>query len=345
MTPAEFVRELTYPLRHSAPLVTFATFYVLWLLARSAGLLGIYLLVAVLPAIMRYSLQMLEARARGVDPAPPGIELFTIVGQFWSLFPIVHVAISVGAVQLAEQSFGTAAAMAVAAVLIVVVPLSLIILAVTRSPLESLNPVSMFRVAQRLGSSYWVGPAFVFLMLLAVSATEGLPRWLTAAVDLYLLFALFAVLGGAIRPHDLFAEVDIETPLEPEPEKVISDLERERTSVLNHAYGFASRGNVEGALQHVTGWIRSDEPSPGDAWPWFFDQMLKWDDRFPALKLAQIYLDLLLAAGDARAAAKLMLRCRYIDESFRPSHDSLDAALAAAREAGNPELENWLRRL
>ena len=345
MTPAAFIRELTYPLRHSAPLVTFVTFYVLWLLARSAGLLGIWLLIAVLPAILRYSLRMLEARARGADPAPPGIELFTIVGQPWSLFPIVHVAISVGAVQLAERSFGTAAAMAVAAVLTAVVPLSLIILVVTRSPLESLNPAAMLRVAQRLGGSYWVGPAVVLLMLFALGATDGLPRWLTAAVDLYLLFALFAVLGGAIRPYDLFDEVEIETPLEPEPEKVVSDLERERTSVLNHAYGFASRGNVEGALRHVTGWIRSDEPSPGDAWPWFFDQMLKWEDHFPALKLAQTYLDLLLAAGETRSAAKLMLRCRHVDESFRPSNESLDAARAAVREAGNVELERWLARL
>jgi len=72
--------------------------------------------------------------------------------------------------------------------------------------------------------------------------------------------------------------------------------------------------------------------------------MLKWEDAFPALKLAQTYLDLLLAAGETRSAAKLMLRCRHIDESFRPSNESLDAALAAAREAGNPELENWLER-
>jgi len=344
MTPAAFVRELTYPLRHSAPLVTLLSFYLLWLLIRSAGLWGIWLLVMVLPAMMRYSMRMLEARARGVDPAPPGVELFSLASEGWSLFPAVHVVVSVGTVELVERSFGVAPAMAVAAVWIAVVPLSLIILVVTRSPLESLNPLAWFRVAGRLGGSYWAGPAVVLLMLFALGAVDGLPLWLLAAVDLYLLFALFAVLGGAIRPYDLFAEVDIETPSEPEPEKVVSDLERARTEVLNHAYGFASRGNVQGALKHVTGWIRSDEPSPGDAWPWFFDQMLKWEDAFPALKLAQTYLDLLLAAGETRSAAKLMLRCRHIDESFRPSNESLDAALAAAREAGNPELENWLER-
>jgi len=345
MTPAAFVRELTYPLRHSAPLITLLSFYALWLLARSAGFVGLWLLIAIVPAMVRYSVRMLEARARGVDPDPPGIELFSLVSETWSLFPVVHVFVSVASVELVERSFGVVAAMAVAAVWIAVVPLSLVILVVTRSPFESLNPVSMLRVAGRLGGSYWVGPAAVLLMLFALSAVDGFPRWLTAAVDLYLLFALFAVLGGAIRPYDLFAEVDIETPLEPGPEKLMSDLERARTGVLNHAYGFASRGNVEGALQHVTGWIRSDEPSPGDAWPWFFDQMLKWDDHFPALKLGQTYLDLLLAAGEKRSAAKLMLRCRHIDESFRPSNGSLDAALAAAREAGSPELVSWLERL
>ena len=114
-------------------------------------------------------------------------------------------------------------------------------------------------------------------------------------------------------------------------------------AALNHAYGFASRGNVDGALQHIHQWIRSD-PYPGDAWPWFFGAMLKWEDTYPALRLAQDYLDLLLEASDSSAAVKLMLRCKYANEEFRPHADSRDAAIAQAESLDHREVVEWLRR-
>ncbi|MEM8815408.1 MAG: hypothetical protein AAGE85_06250 [Pseudomonadota bacterium] len=344
MSPAGLLSEFSYPLRHLTPLVTLVSFYLLWLLASGAGMLGIWLMIAILPAMLRYALRMLEARARGRDPAPPGVELFSLTSEAWSLFPLVHVALAIGVVGLADHLAGSGAVIVAGIFLAAVIPASFAVLVVTRSPLESLNPATLVRVIGKLGIDYWAAPAAVSLMLLLLNNVDLLPRWLHAFADLYLLFALFAVIGGVIRPHNLFAEVDIETPLETEPAKVLSDLERERTGILNHAYGFASRGNVEGALRHIKSWLRSDEPYPGDAWPWFFEAMLKWDESYPALKLAQSYLDVLLAAGEQRAAAKLMLRCRHIDERFRPSPESGDAAIAAAREAGNLELESWLTR-
>lgn len=344
MTLREFVAEFTYPLRHTTPLVTLVVLCLLWLIADSAGFWGIWLLVVLVPAVIRYLMALLEARARGVDPAPPGIESFSPLGDAWSLFAAAHVFIAATVVGLVESAVGRGASLFAGAVLAAFLPAALAVLAVTRSPLESLNPLTIGRVIAKLGPSYWAAPVAVLLAVLLLSRTEGLPGWLAAFADLYLLFALFAVIGGIVRPHDLFAEVDIETPVEPEPEKVVSELDQKRNGVLNHAYGFASRGNVDGALQHVTAWIRQDDAYPGDAWPWFFDAMLRWDDTYPALRLAQEYLDLLLAAGEHRAAAKLMLRCRHVNPDFRPHADSLDAALNAVREAGNPELEAWLAR-
>ena len=46
--------------------------------------------------------------------------------------------------------------------------------------------------------------------------------------------------------------------------------------------------------------------------------MLRWADVYPGLLLAQQYLGRLLEAGDEVAAIKLILRCRLIDETFRP---------------------------
>ena len=71
--------------------------------------------------------------------------------------------------------------------------------------------------------------------------------------------------------------------------------------------------------------------------------MLKWENSYPALWLAQSYLDRLLAAGETAAALKLMQRCKYADEAFRPHPESHEAALAAAESAGHEELATWLR--
>lgn len=344
MSFREFVLEFTYPVRHPAPAVTLIVLCLLWLLANSAGWMGIWLIIVLAPAVLRYLMLLLEARARGVDPAPPGIEEFSFIGNAWSLFAAVHVFIAVSVVGLVENLLGRGASLVAGVLLAALLPAAFAVLAVTRSPLESLNPLTIGRVIGKLGRSYWAAPVAVLLVALLLSRIDGLPGWLAAFVDLYLLFALFAVIGGVVRPHDLFAEIDIETPAGPEPGKVVSELDRKRNGVLNHAYGFASRGNVDGALQHVTAWIRQDEAYPGDAWPWFLDAMLRWDDTYPALRLAQEYLDLLLAAGEHRAAAKLMLRCRHVNPEFRPHAASTDAALSAVREAGNPDLEAWLTR-
>ena len=344
MTLRDFLAEFTYPLRHTAPLVTLVALCVLWLVASRAGLLGVWLMVALVPAVLRYLMMLLAARARGADPEPPGIEHFSLIGNAWSLFAAFHVFVAVAVVGLVEELAGRGASLVAGVLLAAVLPAAFAVLAVTRSPLQSINPLTIGRVIGRLGSSYWAAPVAVLLVVLLLSRIEGFPGWLSAFVDFYLLFALFALIGGVMRPHDLFADVDIETPVEPEPEKVLSDLEQQRNGVLNHAYGFASRGNVDGALQHVTAWIRQDEAYPGDAWPWFLEAMLRWDDTYPALRFAQAYLDLLLAAGEHRQAAKLMLRCRHINPDFRPHSESMDAALNAAREAGNPDLEAWLTR-
>ena len=124
---------------------------------------------------------------------------------------------------------------------------------------------------------------------------------------------------------------------EPDPEKVLEGETRERLRILTHAYGFASRGNRDGALAHIYDRLASD-PDPDGAWPWFLEQMLAWDDPFPGLLLAQQYLGRLLEFGDEVAAVKLMLRCRMLDDRFRPLSPDLPAAIEAARSCGNDDL-------
>ena len=72
--------------------------------------------------------------------------------------------------------------------------------------------------------------------------------------------------------------------------------------------------------------------------------MLRWEDPYPGLLLAQQYLGRLLEAGDQVGAVKLMLRCRLMDETFRPLGADLPKAIAAAEACGNAELAVALSR-
>ncbi len=344
MTPVGFLSEFSYPLRNSSTLMTIAVLALLMMIAEAAGLFGIWLFALVALCTFRYNMVLLEARAKGVDPEPPGVEMFSPVGNLWTLFPVVHLGIGYGLVLLGTVALGGGGAFAIGAAYLLVLPAMLAILAVTRSPFESLNLGTAMRLIGRIGAGYWAAPAALIVAALLPVAIPDLPRIVALIIDLGIGFGVVAVIGAMIRPFDFFAEVDIETPSEIEPEKAALNLEKGRVAALNHAYGFASRNNVDGALRHITQWIREEDPYPGDAWPWFFGAMLKWENSYPALKLAQDYLDLLLRSGDHRAAAKLMLRCKHVNAEFRPHAASRDAAVAAAEAAGQPELVEWLRR-
>ena len=159
-----------------------------------------------------------------------------------------------------------------------------------------------------------------------------------------MLIAFYAVSGAILREKNLIDNVYIDDPLEPDVEQQIADLDKERTSILSHAYGFISRGNRDGGLSHVFAWLAED-PDPDAAWEWFFQGMLRWENNEAALYFAQHYLARLLAADEPLRANKVVLRCRLINERFRPLAEDLPAAIDAAERAGNRELAESLKRL
>lgn len=343
MTPREFLDELAYPVRSSSTLIAIITFMLLLWLVSAAGMLGIWLAVAVVPAFLRYLTMIAEARAEGRDAAPPGIEYFSFAGSLWTLFPVIPVFIMANLVGAAEDAWGGVPAAILAAIFALPFPAHVAVLVITHSPLQSIDPRALYRFVHRCGKSYWYAPAAAMLYVVVPRLFESLPHLALNFVEIYLLVALFAVTGAVTRGSDLFRDVELPENAEADEEKLIAGLARRRTAVLNHAYGFVSRGNRDGGLEHIYQWLVRD-PDPDDAWPWFLEQMLRWEDCYPALLLAQQFLGRLLDNGDRVAAVKLMLRCRLVDETFRPLTADLAKAIEAAQACGNPDLAEALSR-
>lgn len=344
MTPTEYLRELTHPARSSTTMITLAVFYLLMSLAAAAGIAGIWLGLVVLTALVRYLILLSESRALGVEMEPPGIEFFSLVSGTWSLFPIVPVFLTGLGSSMIGEAYGSGPALLFAIAMASITPAVLSVLVITHSPLQSLNPFSVARVINSCGPAYWYAPATAILVVIVPMQLKMLPELIQTLIELYLLAAFFSVIGAIIQTTDLLETAEIPDAVEPDLKQQVAHLDKQRTTVLNHAYGFVSRGNRDSGFNHIVDWIEKD-PDPGGAWGWFFEQMLGWEQTDQALFFAQRYLADVLAHDEKVRAVKIMLRCRLINADFRPKAEDMDAAIDAAEQCGNNELAESLRRL
>ena len=209
MKPNEIARELLVPVTSPQVLLSMVLFFGLFqivMLARVFGIviaavLAAQLVIFVLPAMLRYLMVVLEARAFKREPDALDIDLFPWVGNLWTMFPIVHVGVFAYLVYMTGQNFGDEAALAVALTYAFVLPASLITLGITHSALASLHPVTLFELIKRRGFPYLIGPAFTVgatWLVQRINAEIG-AGLLTQFVALYCIFAAFALCGALAR--------------------------------------------------------------------------------------------------------------------------------------------------
>lgn len=348
----EYLRELIYPLRSLSILLVALLLFVIigFVIAVSyfnpwvAGALLLLFSLGVLPGIMRYLMQIAEWRARGENVDPPTAEMFGIFGSFWQLSPLFLIIAGSVALHWIDQRVGGAGAALAAIAFATIFPAMIGVLVITHSFTQCLNPQALVRLISSTGDAYFFAVASAFAVLQVPAWLVNESTFLAIVAGIYLIFAFYGVSGAMLKQEGLVDDVELPDPVEPDAEKQIANLEKERTSVLNHAYGFASRGNRDGALIHIGNWLSKD-PDPQAAWSWFFDQMLRWEQQDHALFFAQAYISDLLAHGDDVMAVKVILRGRLVSERFRPASKDLPQAIEAALACGNEELAGVLKRL
>ena len=343
MKPSDIGRAIAYPLITPAVLVPLVVFWLLISFAKWGGLLGLFLLFLVIPAVFRFQMIVLEARARGVEPATPDAEFFNWFGNAWSLFP-VPISILLGwAILESAANFGLAAAGGTAFLASVFFPASLAVLAITHSPLQSINPMAIARLIRRCGSTLWIATVFLLIACWLVYLGEPMSAMLRSFMQLLFSFSFFSLVGSLIEPYRVVEEVYIPDSLERNADEVRGDIEKKRTGVLAHGYGFISRGNREGGIRHVIAEIESDG-DPAGAWAWYFDRMLGWENQQHALFFAQYYVHDAFRHGEDITALKVIMRCRLVDAGFKPFAKDRQAAVAAAERHRNIELADVLKR-
>lgn len=343
MKPVLILKELARPATDLTLLLAILAFALLSTLAGKAGLLGLWLAVLLLPALYRYLLLVLEACARGKAAPVAGIEVFNFAENFWSLAPLVIYAVAIwGAVLLGDVSAAGATLFALA--LLAVLPASLAVLAVTHSPFQSLNPAAWWRLVRACGADYLLLAVVVLLVsgLTAAVVATGVGTFVMFALVYYQLFLLSSFTGAVLHRNGVQFDLEIPDPVEPEADAVAEVRDRERTSVLNHAYGFVSRGNRAGGLAHIESAIRT-EADRAVAYRWYFERMLEWESTDAALALAQAHLGWLLEEQRDVEALKLTTRCLLENAAFRPLPDDREALTEVAQRFRRDDLLRQLQ--
>ncbi len=342
MKASDILRAAAVPATNQSVLLTLIMFWLMLSLAAAARSLGIWLAIVILPALFRYLNSMVEEIGSGREPKSPGTEFFRWIGETWSLFPLLIVVALALASHFLHSSVGVAAVVVLLVVAGTLYPAILGVLAITHSPLQSVNPNALINFIGGIGTAYLIAPIFLLLAVFLSSVTQSVP-YVALLIQLFLIFSLHAVIGRLIEPHKLFDDVFIADRLEASEDELAADLEQSRNAVLTHAYAFASRGNRDGGFKHIADWIDQD-PDTVRAWAWFLERMLRWEEKQHALFFAQHYIHDMLQHGETVPALKTIMRCRLVDDSFKPLKEDIPRAIEAATSSGNIELATVLKR-
>jgi len=337
------LRSAAVPVTRLSVVFALLMFWLLLSLASAAGLLGMWLALVIVPALFRYLTNLVETIGRNREPEPPGGEFFRWIGDHWSLFPALLVIVLVWASNELYLSVGIAAMTALIIFMGFLYPAILGVLAVTHSPLQSVNPVALSRFILRVGPMYLIAPAYLALIVYLGTFARLLTFHIELLVEIILVFSLHTVIGAVMAPHNIFDDVYLPEPLESGTERVEGDIEGARIDVLTHAYGFVSRGNRAGGLNHIMEWIDNDR-DPEAAWAWYFKGMLGWENQEHALVFAQHYIHDLFRHGETIPALKIIMRCQLINERFKPLWEDVPVAIETAESTGNMELAAVLKR-
>lgn len=343
MKPLDLIKAIFLPVTSITVAAPVLMLWVIFSIGTSGHPLGIVVLILSLPPIFRYLMIILETCAKGEKPRAFDAEFFSWTDSLWTFFPLLlAVALSYLGF-LIHGRFGMTGVYVEIVVVSGLLPASIAVLAITHSPLQSLNPIALGRLLKATGESFWLATVYLVVVGWVFVEAEQLPNLAANFLRLFGLFSFAALTGALLEPFGLVDDVSIPESLEARDEQIRGNMEAARGAVLGHAYGIISRGNRDSGLAHIKEGI-ADDRDPEAAWAWFFNKMLGWEDQHHALFFAQHYIHDLLRHGDSVPALKIIMRCQLIDERFKPLSEDLPIAIEAAESSGNLELAAVLKR-
>lgn len=325
-----------YPI-HGAALWSLIALSLCALLAQLPGI-GMILGLIVSLATYRYAFEVLRHTANGHPDAPNyGLELGD--GAIWRLFVLIILAVAgVTFVAMLTRS-GAIALMALGAV-VLLMPGSVISLAIDGSLLRALNPMVPLGLALRIGWPYLAAVCLLFVILASsMTAAVWLSRYMPPLVShltvnfmaTWGLFSVFHLLGYLVfQYHEALG-------FEPE---ALQDTRRADPDqrLLDEAEGHVRDGHPREAREALRGAIKGRAVSLGVHE--LYQRLLRQEGASPELHdHAQLYISRLVAEKQERRALTILREMLEIEPDFTPAQvEQAMALVERARLGGQHQL-------
>jgi hypothetical protein len=299
--------------------------------ALALGMFGLVLVVFLTLSLWRYSYEVLRKVAQGHREIPaPAMESMSPIGDLGLILHYLFFAsaLTLSLVTLDQLGFPATLGWLVAAVLLAVFPASAALMAMTQNLAAAFNPVDVVSLAHTLGRRYVrllaasIALPLVWVTVGALPLPHGLRSLLQCVVGVWVLLAIFAAIGAAVRE----AREVVEIPGEVIPEAELKARERRKAwrEISNRAYA-SLRSELTGEGYRELERLVEAEQHSEEIYAWVFQELLTWEDTSHALAVARRFVRSLLERGHQHAALDLFKQCRNHAREF-----PLDVASAAA---------------
>jgi hypothetical protein len=280
-------------------------------------------LLLVVPAIplLNYFFEIIEYRAVGERGWPVfAWETLVALRRQLSLVLLIIVAATI-AIRAVLYSAGLVVLSHVFGFLVMIVlPVTVAVLAVTRRFSKSINPLFVLNAMVRLELGYLaILISSAAWWMLATLAWDRGSFVLLFAASLSLL--LLGWLIGSIVFH-YRGQLGLRSMRSPEAKQAASEreLRHKRENALGTAWVFASRGNVTGAIEHIRAYSLEEE-DPLAAENWLFHRMAQWRYRAAAIAYGRDLEARLAAADRAHQSTKIQVTCDMLERGAREDSD------------------------
>ena len=325
-------RFFLYPLWPPAVFIC-AGYAILHTWLSQAGVMGWLFSLIVTLVLLKYAYEVLSHTANGYLRAP----LSTSVMLDGYELPFKQAAVLIACYQIAGQlgkKLGFEAVFLFTTLLWLILPASVIVLAVTRRLLDALNPVLLLGLIRRLGWAYAGLYGLLYCLQMAWQNALGWVyshpysltySWLADGVNAYYLLVVFHLMGYVI--YQYHEALDFEPEAQDE-RQVVDDSPPE----LNLYETFMARGDHVAAAAELQYFLKT---RPHDLTRRLrLHRLLKMSNDSAALgTLGRELITDLLADKQVRQAVEVFVDCLRVNPKFKPAHEAHYLPLAEMLKA------------
>lgn len=315
------LQSLLYPLRPTPLLMIFSASILIW--AALFGDIFVFLVLLnniILPLMLvtaaKYLFLALEKTAQGHRDPPFLSHTLWRVFEEWRPYQFLMVALVVFTLSRwlrSRELENTAHFVVVAALLFM--PAFVGLLGLKEGLARALNPIILVRFIRRMGPAYLGILGMLYLSYALISWFYKSGPGLYAAVLFigYILVLMFHLLGRVIY---LRREALDYLP-DHSPERLAAAREAALIDARKkHMDRIFKLRESERALPILLACVETEEDKLA-AHVWYHDQLMRWDQKWLALRHAPFYIRAMRDAGDVRSAERIERVCRDIHPDFK----------------------------